>query len=426
VDPTAVDEAWLYLSHRDRFIRWAARTAIEHQPAETWAAKALTEKDAGKQLEALLGLVRVTGIDPQHRKPSDPPVDKGIQAMVLAALAKLDWDRLTHEQRITLVRTYQICLVRFGRPDDAAVARILAQLDPRFPAPTRELNWLLCETLVFLQSPTVAAKAVALIEAAPTQEEQMEYARSLRMLKAGWTTQTRTAYFAWFLKAANYRGGASFEKFLEFIRNDALATLTEQEKLALRDVLAATPAPKKSPIEAMANAFAGREVKEWTLDELAAGTEAGLRGRSFENGRKMFAAAACFTCHRFANEGGMTGPDLTSAGGRYSPRDLIDQILAPSKEINEQFVPVIIRRNKGTPITGVIVNLKGDSVIVNADPADPNDLVNVDRKDVKSMELSKVSPMPEGLLQFMTKEEVLDLAAYTLSGGDPKHEAFKR
>jgi putative heme-binding domain-containing protein len=108
-----------------------------------------------------------------------------------------------------------------------------------------------------------------------------------------------------------------------------------------------------------------------------------------KDGRKMFAAAACFTCHRFANEGGMTGPDLTSAGGRYSPRDLIDQILAPSKEINEQFVPVIIRRKKGTPITGVIVNLKGDSVIVNADPADPNDLVNVDRKDVKSMEPSR-------------------------------------
>ena len=61
-----------------------------------------------------------------------------------------------------------------------------------------------------------------------------------------------------------------------------------------------------------------------------------------------------------------------------------------------------------------------------ADPADPNDLVNVDRKDVKSMEPSKVSPMPEGLLQFMTREEVLDLVAYTLSGGDPKHEVFKK
>jgi hypothetical protein len=34
--------------------------------------------------------------------------------------------------------------------------------------------------------------------------------------------------------------------------------------------------------------------------------------------------------------------------------------------------------------------------------------------------------MPEGLLQLMTKDEVLDLVAYTLSGGDPKHEAFRK
>jgi putative heme-binding domain-containing protein len=254
----------------------------------------------------------------------------------------------------------------------------------------------------------------------------MEYARSLRMLKAGWTTATRTAYFRWFLKAANYRGGASFEKFLEFIRNDALATLTDEEKAALREVLAETPVRNKSPVEEMAAAFAGRTLKEWTLEELAAGTEAGLKGRSFENGRKMFAAAGCFACHRFANEGGMTGPDLTGAGGRYSPRDLLDQVIHPSKEINEQFVPVVIKRNDGTSITGVIVNLNGDGVTVNPDPADPNDRVTVDRKDVRSMEPSNVSPMPAGLLGLLTKEEVLDLVAYTLSGGDPKHEAFKK
>jgi hypothetical protein len=50
----------------------------------------------------------------------------------------------------------------------------------------------------------------------------------------------------------------------------------------------------------------------------------------------------------------------------------------------------------------------------------------LDRKDVKRMEPSKVSPMPEGLLGLMTEHEVLDLVAYTLSGGDPKHEAFRK
>jgi mono/diheme cytochrome c family protein len=333
-DPQALKAAWPELDNEDRFIRWAARVAIEHQPPATWAKRALTERNAGRQVEALLALTRVTGIDPQHRRPSDPPVDKAMQARILEALARVDWKKLNHEQRLTLVRTYEICFVRFGQPDESAARRILAQLDPQFPAPSLDLNWLLCETLAYLQSPTVAGKAMALIRNAPTQEEQMEYARSLRFLKAGWTTALRTQQFEWFLKAANYRGGASFEKFLEFIRTDAEATLSAEEKAALQPVLARKP-EKKSPLEAMAEVFAGRtNVTDWKLDSLAAAAERGLKKRNFDNGRKMFGATGCFACHRFGNEGGMTGPDLTGAGRRYSPRDLLDQILNPSKEIN--------------------------------------------------------------------------------------------
>ncbi|HWN96730.1 MAG TPA: c-type cytochrome [Methylomirabilota bacterium] len=424
-DPKALKAAWPELDNKDRFIRWAARVAIEHQPAGAWAERALTEKNAGRQVEALLALTRVTGIDPQHRKPSDPPVDQAMGTKILDALAKIDWKKLNHEQRLTLVRAYEIAFVRFGRPDDSATRRILAQIDPQFPAPTFDLNWLLCETLAYLQSPTVAAKAIALIKSAPTQEEQMEYARSLRFLKAGWTIALRTEQFEWFLKAANYRGGASFEKFLEFIRNDAEATLTADEKTALRTVLARKPV-KKSPLEAMAEVFGGRTaVKDWKLEELAPVAERGLKKRNFDNGRKMFGATGCFACHRFGNEGGMTGPDLTGAAGRYSPRDLLDQILNPSKEINEQFVPMVITKNNDETVTGIIVNLNGDNVMVNTDPANPFQQETIDRKRVKSIEASKMSPMPEGLLGVLTQEEILDLTAYILSGGDRKHAMFR-
>jgi hypothetical protein len=80
----------------------------------------LTERNPARQVEALLALTRVTGIDPQHRKPSDSPVDTAMQAKILDALARLDWKKLNHEQQLTLVRTYEICFVRFGRPDAAA------------------------------------------------------------------------------------------------------------------------------------------------------------------------------------------------------------------------------------------------------------------------------------------------------------------
>ncbi|NBR83991.1 MAG: heme-binding protein [Proteobacteria bacterium] len=425
-DPQAIATAWPHLASSDRYLRWAARTALEWQPAGNWAEKALTEKDPAKQVEALLGLARITGVDPQHRKPTDPAVDTAIAGRIYAALGKLDWQSLNQDQRLALVRTVEICLVRFGQPDEATRQRLIAKLDPLFPAENFPLNWVLCETLVALQSPNIAAKGIAALKNAPGQEEQMEYARSLRMLKTGWTTALRTEQFNWFLRAANYRGGASFEKFIEFIRTGAEESLSASEKTALADLLAKKPV-KKSPLEALAEAFAGRtQVKEWKLDELAAAAEkGGLQHRNYANGRKMFGAAACFACHRFGNEGGMTGPDLTTAGARYSARDFIDQIINPSKEINEQFVPVVLTKTDGETITGIIVNLNGDSVQVNTDLTDPNQRIGVDRKQVVKMEPSKVSPMPEGLLNMLKQEEILDLVAYVLSGGDPKHAMFK-
>jgi len=68
-DPAAIETAWPYLSDSDRFIRFAARTAIEHQPINTWADKALNEQDPAKKAVALLALARVTGVCPLHRGP---------------------------------------------------------------------------------------------------------------------------------------------------------------------------------------------------------------------------------------------------------------------------------------------------------------------------------------------------------------------
>ncbi|MEY4482812.1 MAG: hypothetical protein RL693_264 [Verrucomicrobiota bacterium] len=423
-DPKAIAFAWPHLGDKDRFIRWAARTAIEHQPIGSWSDKALNETDPAKQVEALMALARAGGVCPQHRKADTPAVDLAMRGKLLDALLKLDLASLPQEQQLIALRSIQIVLNRFDRPDEPVIQKLITKLDPLFPAATPEQNWLLCETLVYLQSPTVATKAMALIAAAPTQEEQMEYARSLRMLKAGWTPETRKAFLEWFLTAANYRGGASFDKFIEFIRNDTLATFTEAEKTQFAELIAKKP-ERKSAIENIGAMFVGRTPTMWTLDELSAATKTGLKKRSFDNGRKMFGASACFTCHRFGNEGGMTGPDLTGAGGRYSPHDLLDQIINPSKVINEQFVPSVLTKNNGDIISGVVVNLSGDSVTLNTDLSDPNQRVNVDRKEVQSIEPSKFSPMPMMLMNMLTKEEILDLVAYVLSGGDKANGMFK-
>jgi len=423
-DPRAVATVWPYLNHSDRFIRAAARTALEHQPLGEWQDKALAEPDATRQLEALLALTRITGVCPTHRE-EEATVNTEMRDLLLSTMLKHDFAKLTKEQRLAYVRILQIVLNRFGNPDEATITAIISQLDPSFPADSFELNWLLCETLAYLQAPATAAKGMALIAAAESQEPQIEYARSLRHLKVGWTKELRTQQLEWFLKAANYNGGASFSKFIEFIRNDSLATFTDAEESDLAALIERKPV-KKSAIELSGEIFAGRTPKAWTLDELSAATSTGLQNRNFDNGRKMFGAGACFACHRFGNAGGMTGPDLTGAGGRYSPHDLLDQIINPSKELNEQFAPIIVTRENGDVLSGVVVNLSGDNITLNTDLSDPNQRSNVDRKTVKSIEPSKVSLMPPGLLMMLTKEEIMDLVAYTLSMGDKTNPMFKQ
>ncbi len=122
----------------------------------------------------------------------------------------------------------------------------------------------------------------------------------------------------------------------------------------------------------------------------------------------------------------MNGPDLTGSGGRYSPHDLLDQILNPSKEINEQFAPIVVTLNDGNTVSGVVVNLSGNRLTLNTDLSDPNQRTHIDRTKVKDIEVSKVSPMPPTLLMMLTKEEILDLLAYTLSAGDSKNEMFRK
>jgi putative heme-binding domain-containing protein len=441
-DAKAADVAWPHLSSNDRWLRFAARVVLEHQPHAGWSERAFAEKNATARLEALLALARQAAPCPYHTakaaKPdprtgvapttAEPTAEQAaLRDRLLAALRADDFAKLTQEQKLLNLRVAQIVLHRYGKPDEAGVAAVTRYYDAVYPAANFELNWLLTETLSFLQSPTLAAKAMAVVADAGSQEPEMEIMRSLRMLKAGWTPELREKQLNWFVKAASYRGGSSFGKFIEFIRNDSLTTystveLTRHEKLV---ALAKNP-PIKSAYENVGAIFAGRTPRNWTLEELSAATRTGMKGRDFENGRKMFGAAACFACHRYGNAGGMNGPDLTGAGGRYSPHDLLDQIINPSKEINEQFAPVVVTKQDGSTVTGVIVNLNGDTVQINTDLSDPDQRVGFDRKQVKSIEVSKVSPMPPMLLSMLTQEEVLDLVAFILSGGDKENPAFKK
>jgi putative heme-binding domain-containing protein len=153
--------------------------------------------------------------------------------------------------------------------------------------------------------------------------------------------------------------------------------------------------------------------------------ESGLKNRDFDRGRALFAETKCFSCHRFNNEGGGLGPDLSGVAGRFSVRDLLESIVQPSKVVSDQYEAVTIATLDGRVVTGRIVNLNGETLMINPDMLDPNNMIGIKREDIDEMKASPVSMMPEGLLNTLKQDEILDLVAYLLSRGDRDNGMFR-
>lgn len=400
----AVDKAWPYLGHSDRYIRFAARIAIEHRPVVEWQQKALTEvssADAG--ITALLALAR-------HG-------DKTLIEKLGAQLGYIaSYYNLTEEQSLAGLRVLQLALIRMDALSEKNRREVAAYLSERYPAASPALNRELCTLLVFLQDETVAGKTVPLMQTASTQEEQMFYALCLRTRQAGWTTETRTAYFKWFLDAAGMAGGNSFGGFLKNIRQEAIQHLSPAEAQALHEVLAQSPTPAEPMIEATSRPL----VRAWQVNDLVSDVEAGLKDRDFENGRRMFTITGCYKCHRFGGKGGIVGPDLTGVSRRFNARNLLESLIEPSKVISDQYEATVFVTASGQQVVGRVVNLNNDTLLVSENMLNPGQLTPVKRSEVDETFVSKTSMMPDGLLDSLSRKEVLDLVAWLQAGGDPE------
>jgi len=408
-NPNAVNIAWEHLDNKDRAMRFAARTAIEKQPLDIWADRAIRESNPVSKTAALLSLARLG--------------EKKHQEGATRSLLELNYRELDLQTRFDLLRAHALIFIRLAPPTNKQKAAVIAQIDQHFPADNRAENIELSNLLAFLNAPNVVARAIEIMDTAPTQEEQIAMAKTIRNLKDGWTPKLRERFFKWFTRAANYKGGASFGQFMEEIKKDALKNVSKERKKALAPILNAKPAKSGPVFAAKPREF----VKNWTMADLKPLLASGLEGgRNFKNGRDSFGQTTCFACHRFGQEGGAIGPDLTSAAGKFSPHDFLEQIIEPNKEISDQYGSMTFTMKDGSIIVGRIANLKGDNYRIITNLFAPGEMTIIDSKKVKSVEPSKISMMPPGLLNTLSDEDILDLTAYVLSAGDPKHHMFAK
>ncbi len=409
VGKEAVDAAWGHLDHEDRFVRFAARIALEHQSPRHWRDRALTEEDADKKIRALLGLVRsVDGPSPRLRKK------------VISRLGEVSWGDLSTLDKLALLRLYALTWIRHEGPTEKNRRAVIDRLAGHYPSGSTRLDRELSRVLGYLEAPELAGKTVPRLFSAPTQKQQIHYAYVLRTVDRGWTLSLRRRFLEWFAKARRYSGGLSLSGYLRNMRKQFVEGLSERSRKKLEEALAKSQPKEKDPVLPQAQSF----VEHWTVDDLLPSLRDGLENRSFERGRKIFSQALCFRCHRFDGKGGVVGPVLTGVGKRLAPKDLLRAIIKPNATVSDQYRPVLIERRDGTRVLGRIVNMKGKTLRVRTSALRPSDLTRVNRNNIESMERKKISPMPPNLLDAFKRDEVLDLLAYLLSAGDPTSPMF--
>jgi putative heme-binding domain-containing protein len=167
---------------------------------------------------------------------------------------------------------------------------------------------------------------------------------------------------------------------------------------------------------------------EWKLEELADAVKEmeAKGGRNFANGKQMFTVATCVACHQFGGQGTNFGPDLAKLDPKTfkSATDVLDHILDPSKKIDDKYAVYRIELTNEKVLTAMIVEEKDGIVKVIENPVASAKPLELKATDIAQRTKAKTSMMSKGLLDKLSRDEVLDLLAYVWGRADPKSKFF--
>ncbi|AFK02398.1 heme-binding protein [Emticicia oligotrophica DSM 17448] len=441
----AITTAWPNLKHPDRFIRYAARIAVEHQPVTEWQAKALAEKDPVILTQAMIALAR-------HGKSEQ-------KNNILNALLGVNYKALSETQQLDLLRAYELVFLRMGKPDAAMTTKVVDALDAHYPAASNELNRGLSKLLVYLEAPKAVEKTITLLEKKDNSNEiaggatatssadlimrnpqygldiakmlekvppaqQTFYAIVLTQAKNNWTPDLQERYFKWFRNAFNYRGGFSYIGFIDRARKMALKNVPAN-KTAYFDKLSGAELLSKSGNDIVEGDYPKGPGKNWKVEDATKLFATELENRNFKQGKAMYSAITCNRCHSMQGEGGNVGPDLTQLGTRFSKKDILEAIIDPNKSVSDQYAATQFQLKNGQSIVGRLSNEDKDNYFVSQNPYSPDVLIKIAKKNVASTKASSVSIMLPGLINALNEEELKDLIAYLVAGGRENHPIFE-
>jgi putative heme-binding domain-containing protein len=413
--------AWRHLADADPLIRHAARIALEQRPKVALFAQHETLSAIDASGDAALPTRARLEFLQSIARTGDP--DRA--AKLVGELLELPSAGLDLSGQFVVAFLYAECLARAPQAVAGRSEKVARQLAGIWPDPAAdglqvspfgtslELRRRLALLLAGLGDATVVDRVAKSLLPGPSQEDRLLGLLALRHTRHGWTSSTRREYFTALRDARQFVGGEGLPAFLDRLRNDSLATLGEGERSAVEDQLAAGAAddePLPPP---------RRKIASWTLDNLRPLAERDALPGDAKRGAAIFREALCSRCHRAGATGPAVGPDLTFAARRFGRGDMLEAIVEPSRSVAENYRNLNIITDSGQVLVGRLASAgdyRAEKLRLNTDPLRPGQIVEIDKKEVAEQRFVETSPMPQGLLDGFTREEIADLLAFLEDG----------
>src|SRR5262249_47860086 len=133
----------------------------------------------------------------------------------------------------------------------------------------------------------------------------------------------------------------------------------------------------------------------------------------------------CVACHRLGGAGNEIGPDLAKLDPKLKRAEVLKEILDPSAKINEKYQTYVFETESGKIISGLVLEDTPERIKLIENPLAKAEPVVLKPSEIAERAKSPNSIMPKGLLDKLTREEILDLVAYVASGGNPQSPLFQ-
>ena len=405
------------LDHGDRFLRYAAREAIQRIPHGYWVDQAFVASPRQRPrgfFEAVLAMVYSL----EHR------IEYNFLMGALLQVARAD---LEVEAELDFLRTMEIAFIRDPAPDapgrDEARAGLGQALVGRYPHADDRVNRQLERLLAFLQPEGALARLVERLEDDRPPAEEIHTAYCLRAMNQGWTPELRGRVVAWFDDAREFRGAASMEGYVDAIWNDVLDRFPDEERAAAEERLEGRRSERARRAAALVTDVEGdrqgrSDLAQMSFEELAEYLEYDVMAYERynpEQGERVFHRARCSACHVFGDIGRGGGPDLSTVIKRFRRGEVLESIMFPSRVISDQYQAVDVELEDGALHSGMVVEDTSERLtLINAN----GDRLDLDKARIRSREPSELSIMPEGLLDTMTLSDLASLIRFLDEGAD--------